>query len=142
MWTYIVLVLVVITMFLNCRKSPKTYCNLKAMTGLEFERYITKLYQRMGYNAYTTQASGDFGADVIAKKGKEKLCIQCKYYKGKVGIEAVQQVIGSLAYYKGTKAIVITNSSYTDAARKLAACNHVLLIDGPMLMTMINKYSK
>lgn len=142
MWIYLVLILIVITMLLNCKKSTTLYPAIEKMSGLEFERYITQLYSSMGYMAYTTQASGDFGADVIAKKGKEKLCIQCKHYKGKVGIEAVQQAIGSVGYYKGTKAVVITNSSFTDAARKLAACNQTLLIDGPLLIKMINKYLK
>lgn len=113
---------------------------LNQMDGFEFERYITYLYEKMGYRAVTTQASGDFGADVVAVRGKEKLCIQCKKYSGLVGIEAVQQAVASVAYYGGTRSVVVTNSSYTEAAQILAKKNHTLLIDGYALNSLLNQY--
>ena len=141
MYVYLIAAIVIIWMLFVGTK-PKPYHKLVKMDGFEFERYITRLYAHMGYKAYTTKASGDFGADVIARKGKEKLCIQCKYYKNPVGIEAVQQAVASLGYYKGTKAVVVTNSTYTDAAKTLAKKNNAILIDGPILRKMVNKYMK
>ena len=138
---YLIVALIIIGMLLSRRNKPH-YAELNSMDGLEFEKYITDLYRKMGYKAYTTQASGDFGADVIAVKGKEKLCIQCKRYKGTVGIEAVQQAVASLGYYKGTRAVVVTNSSYTEAAKILAKRCHAQLVDAVALDQLINKYCK
>lgn len=107
------------------------------MEGLDFETFVTNLYEKLGYKAVTTVASGDFGADVVIEKGKERACIQCKRYKDVVGIKAVQEVIGSLKYYKANRGIVVTNSTYTDAAMALAKANDIELIDREKLIKMI-----
>lgn len=136
----LLLITLIVGIICNTGEVKYKFNDLQKMDGFEFERYVTYLYQKMGYSAYTTQESGDFGADVIAKKGKEKLCIQCKHYKNAVGIEAVQQAVASVGYYKGTRAVVVTNSSYTPAALKLAEKNNAVLIDGIKLYRMVNKY--
>lgn len=138
---YLIVALIIIGMIASKYNKPH-YAEIEKMDGFEFERYVTDLYKRMGYRAYTTKASGDFGADVIAVKGKEKLCIQCKRYKGVVGIEAVQQAVASLGYYKGTRAVVVTNSSYTEAAKILAKRCNAQLVDAIELNRLINKFWK
>lgn len=136
---YLIVALIIIGMIASRRNKPH-YQEISTMDGFEFEKYVTNLYRKMGYRAYTTQASGDFGADVIAVKGKEKLCIQCKRYKGAVGIEAVQQALASIHYYKGTRAVVVTNSTYTEAAKIMAKKSGTQLVDGYKLNGLINKY--
>ncbi len=44
-----------------------------------------------------------------------------------VGIAAVQEVVGSIAYYKADRAMVVTNSNFTKSARDLAKRNEVEL---------------
>ena len=80
------------------------------------------LMKSMGYkNVKVTQASGDFGADVLAFNTKgEYVCIQCKHYIKPVGIKAVQEIYSAKQYYKCQKAMVITNSTFTQAAIDLA----------------------
>ena len=52
------------------------------LDGIEFEEYIKVLLEKLGYdNVYTTPASNDYGADVIAEKDGIKYAIQCKNYK-------------------------------------------------------------
>lgn len=48
------------------------------MNGIDFENYIKELYIKLGYIANTTNNSHDFGADIIAKKNNEKICIRQK----------------------------------------------------------------
>ena len=43
------------------------------------------------------------------------------------GIAAVQEVVGSIAYYKADRAMVVTNSNFTKSARDLAKRNEVEL---------------
>lgn len=109
------------------------------MDGFDFEAYITNVYKALGYNACKTPDSGDFGADVIAKKGNEVIAIQCKRYNSPVGIKAVQEVVGSLKYYNATKGVVITNSTFTFAAFTLAKVNDIQLIDRTDLEKMIRQ---
>jgi hypothetical protein len=109
------------------------------LDGLEFEKAVRFLYKERGYNAEITQASGDFGVDVIATKGQEKLAIQAKRYTGSVGVKAVQEVASGAFYYTATKAIVITNSYYTPQAKELADKLGVDLINRKRLALMWEK---
>lgn len=116
--------------------------NLNTMDGFAFERFVARLYERLGYKTIVTPESGDFGADVLLFKGDETVCIQCKRYKQPVGITAVQEVIGSLGYYKATRGMVVTNSTYTYAAIQLARANHIELVDGIKLSELIRTSQK
>lgn len=102
----------------------------KKSKGLQWEHQVAKKLSRMGYHSVkVTKGSGDFGADIIASKGWTKYAIQCKYYTGTVGVAAVQEAIAGKAYYKCDKAMVITNSTYTPAARELARKSGVKLVE-------------
>ena len=76
-----------------------------------------------------TQASGDYGIDILAKKKHVFYGFQCKRYKKNIGVSVIKQ----------TYAIVITNSYFTEAAYQLAAINDILLIDRQKLLKMLKK---
>ena len=107
------------------------------MDGFEFEQHVADLLRAAGYtNVIVTQKSGDYGADVTAKKDGVKYVIQCKYYQSLVGIEAVQQIHAAKEYYNAHVAVVATNSAFTRAAKTLAAQLNVLLWDGEIVSAM------
>lgn len=102
-----------------------------SMSGQDYEVYCAKRLAHEGYhNLSVTPGSGDFGADVIGydRKGR-KVCFQCKLYQSSVGVSAVQEVLAAKQYYSGDRAVVITNSTFTSAARKLAKSGNVQLIE-------------
>lgn len=109
------------------------WSTIDEMTGEEFECFIADLFRMQSYRTKVTalkgNGEGDYGADVILKKKRDKIGIQCKRYKDPVDLEAVQKVVGSKVHYHLTKMMVITNSSFTDDARVLADANDVELID-------------
>lgn len=91
------------------------------MKGIEFEEFSGELIAHFGYtNVRVTQSSGDYGVDVTAYKDGIKYAIQCKRYSSKVGIKSVQEVIAGKIHYGCERAIVITNSYFTDNAKTLA----------------------
>lgn len=96
--------------------------------GEEYERYIAAIMGALGFeDIKMTPTTGDFGADIIAIKDGVKCCVQCKMYSNPVGISAVQEVIGAKAHYGCAAAMVVTNSTFTTAAKQLAAENDVIL---------------
>lgn len=97
--------------------------------GYEFEEYVAKLYQRLGFETTVTRKSGDQGADIIAKRNGRKYIIQAKFYNSPVGNKAVQEVVAALAMYQADYGIVVTNGTYTQSAIELAKANDVELID-------------
>jgi len=46
--------------------------------GVEFEKTLAELFKALGYEVNKTPASGDQGIDLILKKGKETIVVQCK----------------------------------------------------------------
>lgn len=110
---------------------------LPQMDGHTFEHYCAGLLSKNGFvNVEVTQASGDYGIDVLAEKDDITYAIQCKYYSDKVGNHAVQEAFSGKEYYDRMVAAVMTNSTFTAAAVETAKETHVLLWDGSMLAKM------
>lgn len=99
--------------------------------GYDYEYRVAEYLRRRGYYGVSvTQASGDYGADVIARRGTKKYAVQCKYYSSPVGVAAVQEVVAAKAHYGCNAAMVVTNNMFTKAARDLADANSVILLEG------------
>jgi len=107
------------------------------MDGREFEIFIAELYKHMGYSVKVTPATSDQGADLIIERFDEKTAIQAKRYNGNVGNSAVQEVVAAKSYYNCDKAMIVTNSFFTNSAEQLARCNNVELIDRNRLEQLI-----
>ena len=109
------------------KRQELEYATIK--DGYNFEKYVAKLYRKLGYRVEVTKKSGDQGADVIAYKDNLKYVIQAKFYNNPVGNKAVQEVVGAIGMYNADKGIVVTNSTFTKSAIELAKANNIELID-------------
>lgn len=112
------------------------------MSGEDFERFLGELFKKRGYKVSYTATSGDYGADLVLKDGKDTIVVQAKRYSGSVGVKAVQEIIGAVRMYKATEAWVVTNSHFTRQAEKLADINDVYLIDREELLQLMKKKKK
>lgn len=124
------------------RFQAHTMSYIDKMSPFQFEEYICNLYKQLGYkNAYCTQKSGDFGADVIAQNNYEKLAIQVKKYKitNSTGVKAVQEIVAAKDYYHATRAIVLTTSYFTKSAKILATKCNVELIDRDKFIKLLQR---
>ena len=91
------------------------------MDGLQFEHRCAELLRYRGFHKVTvTKGSGDQGVDILAQKNGIKFGIQCKYYSHPVGNKAIQEAYAGADFYDCDKAMVMTNSTFTKAARELA----------------------
>lgn len=140
----IYLVLVILLVFikrqlLKLRRFFVLHFTLKRidkMAGKDFEKYLESRFEKLGFQVSLTKDSGDYGADLILEKRNLTVAVQAKRHHGYVGIKAVQEVIGSMAYYHAAKGMVVTNSYYTNSARQLALANNVILWDRDILLRM------
>lgn len=107
------------------------------MTGEQFEMYCKELFEKQGYKVSTTKRSGDFGADLILEKNRNKIIVQVKRFKNNVGVSAIQEVVSALPVYRGQEAWVITNSYFTSSAIQLARANNVRLLNRDDLLRMM-----
>jgi restriction system protein len=112
------------------------------MSGRKFEEYLQALLKAKGYYVQLTPASGDYGADLILSAKGRKIIIQAKRYKKNVGVKAIQEVASAKSHYKADECWVITNSFYTEQAKKLASSNQVRLVDRKQLMNWMLEENK
>ena len=127
------------SLFIRTLDSIPELDKIDEMDGRSFELFTGDLLFRNGFeNIKVTQASYDFGVDVIAEKDDVKYAIQCKRYNGPIGVSAVQEVIASKSLHDCHVACVLTNSSFTPAAVELAKKNLVILWDRKKLQKFID----
>jgi restriction system protein len=108
------------------RPAPTSYD--RRMDAVAFERFCASELERAGWSAHVTKGSGDQGVDVIAEKDGLRVVLQCKQYSTPVGNKAVQQALGAKMFERAQVAAVVTNSTYTPAAKALAGTAQVLLL--------------
>jgi restriction system protein len=112
------------------------------MEGEEFEEYVAALFRKLGYQALVTQQSRDFGVDVVAKRGGERIAIQVKRYSKAVSLGGVQQAVAGMHKYNCNKAMVVTNNYFTPSAQELASHSSCELIDRDGLACLIRQAQK
>jgi restriction system protein len=98
------------------------------MPGVEFEKYVAARLRRTGWDVSLTAASGDYGVDLIARKGADCMAIQCKRYAKPVGVSAVQQVVAGSMQHRCTSSMVVSNQEFTTAAKRLAGTHSCQLV--------------
>lgn len=111
-------------------------------TGQDYEKYIADYLAWQGYHHIVhTGRTGDFGVDIVARKGLYTYAIQCKYYKKPVDGSAVQQVVAGMPCYGCNAAMVVTNQTLTANALTLAQKNHVEVRTGVVPIERVEQVS-
>jgi restriction system protein len=105
------------------------------MRGIDFENYVAARLRNGGFTVSTTPVTGDYGVDLIAKRGAECIAVQCKRYGKPVGVTAVQQVVAGALHYQCTSSMVVSNQEFTRAATVLAAEHRCRLVGRSKLVT-------
>lgn len=93
------------------------------MTPKQFEDYIGTLFTQKGYIVTVSPLSNDWGLDVIAIKGNEKIGIQAKMYgesNRSVNRRVIMELYGASAYQDCTRTILATNGDILQDATKVA----------------------
>jgi len=96
----------------------------------QFEFDIGSLCEALGYAGEVTPGSGDFGVDILGRRGQRIVAIQCKLYQKSVGCEPIQRLLAAERLHKATDFICITTGYYTKKAKELGSRTGVILIDG------------
>jgi restriction system protein len=109
------------------------------MTGEEFEKIIKQIFEKYGYNARLTKKSKDQGGDLIADNYFESIAIQCKRWDKIVRVGAIMEAHTAKDVYRTNRAMVVTNSYFTDDAIKLALQLNIELWDRNRLIQEIMK---
>jgi len=107
------------------------------MEGAEFESYVRNLLLHQGFRVSLTGRSGDLGVDLIAQRDGYKYAVQVKRYTHPVSRRAVSDAVAGKDHYGCSAAMVVTNSSVTEGAIKLARSTRCQLVDRDTLAEWI-----
>lgn len=82
------------------------------MNPREFEEAVAQQLRREGYQTELGSYAGDFGVDIIASRGAERLAVQAKMYghtSRPVNRQMVMELYGAAAYFDCTGSVIATD---------------------------------
>lgn len=94
------------------------------MTPSEYEALVARHFRKLGYDVEDRAASNDWGIDVIASKGDERIAVQAKMYGGStrsVNRAQIMELHGAAAYFGCTRAVLATDGGVMFDAVAVAA---------------------
>jgi len=103
------------------------------MDGIEFEKYLEKLFNALDYKVIRTPGSKDMGADLILRTKTKIIAVEAKRWTGTIGNSVIRSIVGGMQYHNADEGWVVTNSSFSDLAYKQAKASGIKLIDGSKL---------
>ncbi len=115
----------------NTSISALQYAALELRQGVEhlwFDMIVTSVGGELDIREYSRCKGDSTKMYIIAKKNGVVLVLQCKLWDTPVGNKAVQEIAAARGHYFANGAAVVSNQSYTAAAKVLAQSNRVLLL--------------
>jgi HJR/Mrr/RecB family endonuclease len=109
------------------------------MSGLDFEKAITRILKTRGFDARITKASGDGGVDIeIFANGRLDTVVQCKRYKSACGPSVVRELYGAMLHTGAAHAVLICLGGFSSAAKEFAEYKPIRLVDSKQLIKFRN----
>ena len=100
-----------------------------------FEEIVAEIFHEYGYTVELTKKTRDGGRDIIALRSadgnrKEKLLIECKHWKDKIGVAPIREIIGVAVTEDElpTGVILATTARFTECAKNVKL-NETIKID-------------
>lgn len=109
---------------------------LRAMSGMEFERFVANVFQQQGYTAELTGASGDHGIDILLRKGGYVVAVQCKQWDNAIGEPILREFYGAMVNAGVNTGFVVTSSHFTAQAETFAQNKPIKLYDIDVLIQL------
>lgn len=133
--------------FIRMLVTPQPYMifrdRLRELSPKGFETLIEQLLRQMGLNVLPGGTGPDEAIDLKCETpGGGIIMVQCKKWKGKVGVPIVREVFGAAMRHKATGAIIVTLSEFTDPAKEFTIDLRIPLglIDGKQLYELMNQH--
>lgn len=125
---------------IDAKKVDTDLAVIDTMCGSDFEEFSASVLKAIGFDKVKISGTaGDQGVDILAKKDGETYAIQCKRYGNKLDNTPVQEIYAGSQHYNTDRSAVITNSYFTDGAKKLAKSTGVILWDRDELVKMMEQ---
>jgi restriction system protein len=129
----------------NREPTPKpTTWSLELLRLIEWKRFeelAAAFYRELGLRSETIRCGADGGIDAKLFKGDDKeptAIVQCKAWNARpVGVAPVRELLGVMTHQKVPEGIFLSTGEFTNEAMEYEKTNPIHLINGPILLGMI-----
>jgi len=111
------------------------------MTGVEFEVFLARFFERCGCLVEITPKSHDKGTDLIIQLHGVRTVVQAKRRKQAIGVRAIQEAYTAKGYHRADKAMVVISSKFSTPAKDVAEKLNVELWNRQRLMKELRRYN-
>lgn len=83
-------------------------------TPAEYELRVARYFEERGYQVHVTSLTNDYGLDVLADNGKERVAVQAKMYGNtsrKVNRQMIMELHGVRDYFDCNRAVLATDGA-------------------------------
>ena len=105
----------------------------------DFEYLVAEAFRRQGYAVdYSLGRGADGGVDITLQKDGRKSLVQCKQWKVfSVGAPVIREMFGLMTAERADESIIVTTGKFTRDAQSFAKGKPIKLVDGPMLLALV-----
>ena len=110
----------------------------------KYEIQVKQYFEKRGYRASNTP-NQDYGVDVFAEKGNQKLAVQAKMFSGtnrKVNRKTIMELFGASRYFDCTGSVLVTSGKVLPDAIEVADKLNVEIIYLPINFNAVPKLGK
>ena len=119
----------------------RSLAHLRNLRWDQFELLVAEAYRKEGYLVQETGLGGaDGGVDAVLRRNGKTYIVQCKRWSGsKVGAGVVREMYGLMTHHSAAGVKIVCLSGFTKSAVSFAERKPIELLDGEMLLRMIQK---
>jgi HJR/Mrr/RecB family endonuclease len=110
------------------------------LSGWQFEKEVSNLYKKQGFNSLVTKGSGDGGVDIVLNKDGVKTLVQCKNHNKAIGPASIRDLFGAMTHEGVSSGIFISSTGYTKGAREFSLGKSIALLDIHDIIRMHNQF--
>lgn len=118
--------------------------SIRALSWQEFERVVGEAYRRLGWRVQETgQGGADGGVDLLLKKGRETVLVQCKRWKqSSVPVTTVREMWGLAEHHKASGVKIVCVGEFTADAEAFAKGKPLELVSGEKLLRLVRSVQR
>lgn len=116
--------------------------NIDSISRTEFENFVIRLLTHRGFKVETTDATLDLGINMIAKKNDHKYAVQINRQTDSVSRLLVSDIDREKHRYSCDKAMLISNSYFSQDAIDLASSKECELVHRDILAVWILDFQR
>lgn len=109
---------------------------LKSLSWQDFEHVCAGYFSKQGYQVELKGLGGaDGGMDLVLRRKGKKYLVQCKHWKGRVGVGVVREMYGVMHAEQFNGVFVVGLSGFTKEAWSWIKGKPIRLMDGQNLIS-------